>query len=90
MKEKVMSLVKEIDDGKSISCRGLDKAYLARKLMNLANIPQNNYYLLLAGIGLDGNFYFDLFITGKLLNNGYFHFLRRMEKKMKSCPLIIF
>ena len=34
----------------------------------------NNYYSLFAGIGTDKNFYFDLSITGKLIDNDYFDF----------------
>lgn len=41
MKNKVMQLVKQICDIKSTDCRSLNKDNLVRKLMNLANIPQN-------------------------------------------------
>ena len=42
MKEKVMSLAKEICKGVEHSMyRGLNKAGLARELMDLANIPQD-------------------------------------------------
>ena len=33
-----------------------------------------NYYSLFAGSGTDGNFYFELSITGKLKDNRYFDF----------------
>lgn len=41
MEEKVKSLIKEICMGECTVCRGLEKAVLARKLMNFAHVPQN-------------------------------------------------
>lgn len=40
MQEKIMELVKEICNMESTNCRSLNKADLARKLMDLAHIPQ--------------------------------------------------
>lgn len=38
-------------------------------------LPDNeNYFCLFAGIGMDGNFYFELSIIGTLLENGWFRF----------------
>lgn len=103
MENKIMELVKGICSTQSTDCRSLNKAQLARKLMNFAHIPQRadiqeipldrgnqvvilfllpedvNYYSLFAGIGTDGNFYFELSITGKL-NGSTFDFFE--EEKM--------
>ena len=38
-----------------------------------------NYYSLFAGIGNDGNFHFELSITGTLQENGYFDFFAEEE-----------
>lgn len=97
MRDKVMRLVSEICDMKSTNCRSLNKAVIARKLLNMANVPKNaniqeipldwnnqvvilflvpgddNYYSLFTGIGNDGNFYFELTITG-ILNGDMFEF----------------
>ena len=97
MQDKIMKLVMEICNTQSTDCRSLNKAQLARKLMNFAHIPQNaniqeipldwnnqvvilfllpndaNYYSLFAGIGNDGNFYFELSVTG-ILNGNTFEF----------------
>lgn len=38
-------------------------------------IPDDDrYFCLFAGIGIDGNFHFELSIIGTLLENGWFHF----------------
>lgn len=38
-------------------------------------IPDNeNYFCLFAGIGMDGNYHFELSIIGTLLEDGWFHF----------------
>lgn len=38
-------------------------------------IPDNDkYFCLFAGIGMDGNYHFELSIIGTLLENGWFHF----------------
>lgn len=38
-------------------------------------IPDDDrYFCLFAGIGIDGNYHFELSIIGTLLENGYFHF----------------
>lgn len=90
MRNKVMKLVSEICSMESTNCRSLNKAAVARKLLDLADVPMsakiqeipldwnnqvvvlflipgdNNYYSLFAGIGNDGNFYFELTITGIL------------------------
>lgn len=41
MKNKVMEIVNLICNTESVSCRGLDQSGLARKLMDLANIPKD-------------------------------------------------
>lgn len=97
MRDKVMRLVSEICNMESINCRSLNKAVVARKLLDMANVPKNaniqeipldwnnqvvvlflvpgdnNYYSLFTGIGNDGNFYFELTITG-ILNGDTFEF----------------
>lgn len=100
MQNKVMAIVGKICNTKSVSCRGLDQSGLARKLMNLANIPQNadiqeipinwdnmvaiyflipnRYFCLFAGIGMDGNYHFELSIIGTLEGNR-FHFREEDE-----------
>ena len=114
MRDKVMRLVGEICNMESTNCRSLNKAALARKLLNMANVPKNaniqeipldwnnqvivlflvpgdnNYYSLFTGIGNDGNFYFELTITG-ILNRDTFEFFDEekplnidyFKKKMK-------
>ena len=103
MKNKVMNLVNTICELKSTNCRSLNKANVARELMNLANIPESakiqeipldwnsqveilftlpddiNYYSLFAGIGRDGNFYFQLSIVG-FLDGEYFEFYDNEKK----------
>lgn len=95
VQDKIMELVSEMCNTQATDCRSLNKAQLARKLMNFAHIPHNadiqeipldwnnqvailfllpndtNYYSLFAGIGLDGNFYFQLSITGNLNGNTF-------------------
>ena len=97
MRDKIMRLVSEICDMKSTNCKSLNKAVIARKLLDMANVPKNaniqeipldwnnqvvilflvpgddNYYSLFTGIGNDGNFYFELTITG-ILNGDMFEF----------------
>ena len=41
VKSKVMKIVDEICNTKSTDCRSLNKKELARKLMDIANIPDN-------------------------------------------------
>ena len=41
MRDKAMNLVSEICNMKSTNCRSLNKAAIARELLNLANIPKN-------------------------------------------------
>lgn len=41
MKMDFMKIVREICSVKSIDCRSLNKSELARKLMDMVNIPQN-------------------------------------------------
>lgn len=114
MQNKVMEIVKKICKAESVSCRGLDQQALARKLMDIANIPpeadiqeipvnwdnmvlilfllpnDKNYYSLFAGIGIDGNFHFELSITGKLLDNGYFDFFEEHGEKEQILPIDYF
>lgn len=40
MQEKIMKLVSEICNMKSTNCRSLNKAKIARQLMDLAHVPQ--------------------------------------------------
>ncbi len=99
MKEKVLSLVDAICNTQSTNCRSLNKANLARELMDLADISKeaeiqeipldwnrqviilyllpndNNYYSLFAGIGCDGQYHFELSITGQL-NGNIFNFYK--------------
>lgn len=41
MQDKVMQLVKEICNKESANCRSLNKTELARKLLDIANVPSN-------------------------------------------------
>ena len=41
MQDKVMSIVKEICNTESTDCRSLNKANLARQLLDIANVPQD-------------------------------------------------
>ena len=41
MQDKIMELVREICNTQSTDCRSLNKASLARELMDIANVPQN-------------------------------------------------
>ena len=41
MREKVLDIVSKICEMKSTDCRGLNKRDLAKKLLNLANVPEN-------------------------------------------------
>lgn len=49
-----------------------------------------NYYSLFSGIGNDGKFYFELSITGTLLDNGYFEFLEEHGQKDQVLPIDYF
>lgn len=49
-----------------------------------------NYYSLFSGIGNDGKFYFELSITGTLLDNGYFDFLEEHGQKDQVLPIDYF
>lgn len=40
-KKKIIEIVSKICDTESTNCRSLNKVYLARELMNIANIPTN-------------------------------------------------
>lgn len=94
MKEKVMSLVKEICKGERTICRGLDKSDLARELMNLANIPQdakiseisrlwdNQVIILFLLPGKDN--YYSLFAGIGLGGNFYFK-LNMIGKSLPEC-----
>lgn len=113
MKNRVMELVEKICNIESTDCRSLNKVDLARKLMDLANVPDDaeikeipldwnnqvvilflfpedkNYYSLFAGIGCDGNFYFELSITG-VLENDSFVFFEEEGKKDQVLPINYF
>lgn len=41
MQDKVMSIVKEICNTESTDCKSLNKANLARQLLDIANVPQD-------------------------------------------------
>jgi hypothetical protein len=41
MQSKVMSIVRKICSTESTNCRSLNKANLARQLLDMANVPQN-------------------------------------------------
>jgi len=79
---QVMELVKQICETESTNCRSLNKSDLARKLMNIANIPQNadiqeipldanNQVVVLFLIPNDSNYY-SLF--GGMGKDNNFHF----------------
>lgn len=113
MKDKIMELVEEICTMPSLNCRALNKSGVARKLLDIASVPNNaeiqeipldidnqveilftipddrNYYALFAGIGTDGNFHFDLSITGKVRKYGkncFFNF----DDEEESIPIDYF
>lgn len=82
MREKVLNIVSKICEIKSTDCRGLNKRDLARKLLNLANVPTNaeieeipldwnNQVVILFLIPGDKNYY-SLFAG--IGNNGKFYF----------------
>ena len=60
MKNKVMNLVNTICNLKSADCRSLNKADIARELMNLANIPEN---AMIQEIPLDWNSQVEILFT---------------------------
>ena len=82
MRNKVMKLVREICSMKSTNCRSLNKAAVARKLLDLANVPKNaniqeipldwnNQVVILFLIPGDNNYY-SLFAG--IGNDGKFYF----------------
>lgn len=54
-------------------------------------IPNNDkYFCLFAGIGIDGNYHFELSIIGTLLENGWFHFRQEDELSDLIIPIDYF
>lgn len=54
-------------------------------------VPKDNrYFCLFAGIGMDGNYHFELSIIGTVTDDGWFHFLQEDGREDEILPFNFF